>query len=97
MHQRSLTFSFRSIRSDSVEDVDEDQKESDKERHPARDDIRRNNEADPGDDHEKTRGKVVGDQVVGDVAVEDHLEASHTEVPKLTIFKENVFFTQLGK
>ena len=34
------TFSFRSVGGDGVEDVDEDEKESDKERHPAGDDVR---------------------------------------------------------
>ena len=35
-----VTFSFRSVSSDGVEDVDEDEKESDKERHSAWDDVR---------------------------------------------------------
>ena len=42
------------------------------------DNFRRDEEGDPGHDHEKSGGEVVGDDVVGDVPLKDHLEAGQT-------------------
>ena len=39
---------------DGVEDVDEDKEEGDKEGHPARDDVHRNQEGNPGDNHKQS-------------------------------------------
>ena len=43
-----------SVGGDGVEDVDEDEEEGDEERHPAGDDVHRNEEGDPGDNHEQS-------------------------------------------
>ena len=46
-----------------VEDVDQDKEEGDEERHPAGDNVRGDEEADPGDKDEETGGKIVRDDV----------------------------------
>ena len=51
------TFSFRSVGGDGVEDVDEDEKESDQERHPPGNDVGGNHETDPGDDNKQACGE----------------------------------------
>ena len=43
----SLTFGFRRVSGDAIEDVDEDEEERDEERHAARNDVGRHHEADP--------------------------------------------------
>ena len=60
---------------DGVVDVYEDEEESDKHRHPARDHLRVDEEADPGDDNEEAGGEVVRDDVEAHLAGEDQLEA----------------------
>ena len=52
----TLTFSLRSVGGDCIEDVDEYEEESDEQSHSARNDIRRNNKADPGHDNKQTFG-----------------------------------------
>ena len=54
---------LRGVGVDVVEDVDEDEEEGDEERHAARYDVGGDEEADPGHEHEQTRGEVVGDDV----------------------------------
>ena len=49
-----LTLSFRSVGGHCIENVYEDKKNSDKQSHSARDDIRWDNEADPRDDNKQT-------------------------------------------
>ena len=39
---------------DGVEDVDEDEEEGDEERHPAGDDVHRDEEGNPGDNHNQS-------------------------------------------
>ena len=39
---------------DGVEDVDEDEEEGDQEGHPAGDDVHRDEEGDPGDNHKQS-------------------------------------------
>ncbi len=55
---------------DVVEDVDEDEEEGDEERHAAGHDVGRDEEGDPGDDHEEAGGEVVRDDVGHHVAAE---------------------------
>ena len=43
---------------DAVEDVDQDQEESDKQSHPARDNLRLDEEADPAHNHKHEAGQV---------------------------------------
>ena len=43
---------------DTVEDVDQDQEESDKQSHPARDNLRLDEEADPAHNHKHKAGQV---------------------------------------
>ena len=50
----------------SVENIDEDEEEGDEQRHPARDDLGRDEEGDPGDDDEEHARPV---------DLEDHLVA----------------------
>ena len=51
---RQVTFSLGSVGGDVVEDVDQHQEQGDQERHPARDNVRRHHEADPGHHHEQS-------------------------------------------
>ena len=46
----------------------------DPERHPGRDGVRVQPEADPGDDDEHAAGNVDGDQVVGELPLEDQVD-----------------------
>ena len=66
---------------DGVEDVDQDQEDGDEEGHPARNDFRGDEEADPGDDDEHSGWKVVGDDVVRDLALERQFESRDRVVP----------------
>ena len=50
------TFSFRSVSGDGVEDVDEDEKESDQERHPPGNNVGGNHETDPGHNNKQSYG-----------------------------------------
>ena len=63
-----------------VEDVDEHEEQGDEQRHPPGNHVHGDEERDPGDDDEQSRGQVVGDDVGGDVAVEHHLEAGQGKV-----------------
>ena len=67
-----------SVGGDSVEDVDEDEEEGDEERHAAGDDVRGDEEGDPGDHDEEAGGEVVGDDVGGEVALQS-LNRGHSE------------------
>ena len=55
-----VTFSLRSVSGDGVEDVDEDEKESDQEGHPPRNYVGGNHETDPGHNNEES---YQGDQM----------------------------------
>ena len=59
------SISFGNVAGDAVENVDEDEKDSDEDGHPARDTLWGNEEADPGHNDEHPSRKVVGDDVVG--------------------------------
>ena len=48
------TFHLWGVGGYGVEDVDEDEEEGDEERHPAGDDVHRDKEGDPGDNHEQS-------------------------------------------
>ena len=91
--QRPLTLCFGRVGGDVIEDVDEDKEEGDKEWHPAGDNLRGNEEWDPGDHYKEARGEVVGDQVVREVTGQDHLESRHTEVTQLPIVQESEIIT----
>ena len=52
-----LTLCLWRVGGDSVEDVDQDEEESDEESHAAGYDVRRHNETDPGDNDEQTCSK----------------------------------------
>ena len=49
-----LTFCLRRVGGDGVEDVDQDEEESDEERHPAGDDVQWDHETYPGDHNKQT-------------------------------------------
>ena len=49
-----VTFSFGGVGGDCVEDVDQDEEESDEERHPAGDDVGWDHETYPGDHNKQT-------------------------------------------
>ena len=52
LHRRQ-TLRLRGVGRHRVEDVDQDEEQGDQERHPARDNVRRHHEADPGHHHEQ--------------------------------------------
>ena len=58
-HFKRQTFSFRSVGGDCIENVYEDKKESYEQSHSARDDIRRDNKADPRNDNKQTYNKLM--------------------------------------
>ena len=66
----SEALSFGGVGVDIVEYVDEDEEEGDQQRHAPRNDVGRNEERDPGNQHEKAGGEVVGDDVGGEVSLE---------------------------
>ena len=53
-HPGSITFCFGRVCGDCVEDVDQDEEESDEESHTAGYDVRRHYETDPGDNNEQS-------------------------------------------
>ena len=65
------------VAGDAIEDVDKDEEDSDEDGHPARNTLRRHEEADPGDNDEHTGGEVVGHNVVGHLPVQRQLEPRH--------------------
>lgn len=48
-----FTFSLRGVGGHAVEDVHQDEKQSDEKSHPARNDVRWDHKADPGDHHKQ--------------------------------------------
>ena len=64
----------------NAEDVDEDEEQSYEERHPPRHNFRRDEEADPGHDHEEARRQVVHCHVFELIPDERHLETGEGEV-----------------
>ena len=60
---------------DHVEDVGEHEEEGDEHRHPAGDNIRGDEETDPGDHNEEAGGEIVDDEVLQEVALQLHLNS----------------------
>ena len=88
------TLGLRGVGGDRVEDVDQHQEQGHQERHPARDDVRRHHEADPGHHHEQSRRKIVCDEVVREMTFQDHLEPGHAEVAQLSVAEDPVLGLQ---
>ena len=69
-HFKRQTFSFRSVGGDGIENVYEDKKESYEQSHSARDDIRRDNKADPRNDNKQTYNKLMMRHMLNQIKVE---------------------------
>ena len=61
-----------------VEDVDEHEEEGDEHRHPAGHHLGGDQEADPGDNDEKTRGQIVDVEILHHVTLQFHFNACKT-------------------
>ena len=57
-----------------VEDVDEHEEEGDEHRHPAGDNLRGDQEADPGHHDKQARGQIVNVEILQHVTREPHLQ-----------------------
>ena len=60
---KRLTFGFRSVGGDCIENVYEDKKESYKQSHSARDDIRRDNKADPRNNNKQSKWEIISHNI----------------------------------
>ena len=82
-----VTFSFRCVSSDGVEDVDKDEKESDEERHPAGDHVGGDDETDPGHNNEQSCSGITGSVSV--IVRRTHIRISHkTTLNPICLLKE---------
>ena len=68
-------FNIGRIRGDIVENIDQDKEDGDKESHATRDDLWRDEEANPGYNHEESRRQIVVDNVFEGVSLENHFVA----------------------
>ena len=72
---------FGNVGGDGVEYVDQNKENCDQKCHPARHNVRRDEEGDPADNDEHSWRQIAGDDVVWDLPLERHLEARHRVVP----------------